>query len=41
MKLFTDVKTRLVIRMLCKLAKARGLELDNVIATLEEEWEKA
>lgn len=41
MKKLNDVKTRLVVRMLCKLAKSRGLELDAVIAMIEEEWEKA
>jgi hypothetical protein len=36
-----DVKLRLVIRGLCKYAKHLGLELESVVAILEEEWDRA
>lgn len=39
MKKFNDVKTRLFIRMFCKIAKSRGLELEAVVEMVEAEWE--
>lgn len=36
-----DVKLRLAIRGLCKYAKHLGLELESVVAMVEEEWDRA
>lgn len=41
MKLFNDMKARVFVRLFCKIAKSRGLEMDDVVAMIEEEWEKA
>lgn len=41
MKFLEDMKTRLIVRMLCKIAKARGHELDEIVGLVEEEWERA
>lgn len=36
-----DMKLRLAVRGICKYAKHLGIELEDVVATLEEEWERA
>lgn len=41
MKLINDVKNRLFIRVFCKLAKARGLEMEETLEAIEEMWERA
>jgi len=41
MKKLNDMKTRLLVRMFCKIAKSRGLELEAVVDMVNEEWEKA
>lgn len=41
MNVKNDVKLRLMVKLLCKLAKQRGAVLDDLVALLEEEWEKA
>ncbi len=41
MKLFNDMKTRLVARMFAKIMKSRGLDLDAACVLVEEEWDQA
>ena len=36
-----DVKLRLAIRGICKYAKHLGIELEDVVMMIEEEWERA
>ena len=46
MKKLNDMKTRLLVRMFCKIAKSRGLELEAVVdtkcyfATPHHSWER-
>lgn len=41
MKLFNDMKTRLVARLFCKVMKSRGLSMDDAQELVEAEWDQA
>ena len=41
MKMFNDMKTRLVARLFCKVMKSRGLDMDAAQELVETEWDKA
>lgn len=36
-----DMKLRLALRGICKYAKHLGIELEDVLGMVEEEWENA
>jgi hypothetical protein len=41
MKINNENKLRFSFRMLCRVAKALGFELDQVLEIVEQEWERA
>jgi hypothetical protein len=41
MKKLNDMKTRLLVRMFCKIAKSRGVELEAAVEMIQAEWDNA
>ena len=41
MKMFNDMKTRLVARMFCKIMKSRGVDMTTAVELVEAEWDQA
>lgn len=41
MKIANQSKLRLAIRMICKAAKTLGLELEEFIEMVQEEWDRS
>lgn len=41
MKIANESRLRLAIRMICKAAKSLNIDLEEFIAMIQEEWERA